>query len=186
MCSRLSRMLVAVFLILPVATATADRPGVPDDYPSHMVVKDCADGSISTISPDARQLLGDLLQDYTELRLGIADVLRKLSDNYQLNDEQRKRMQGYVATFESLADTMPPAYPDSDEFQNFDFKMGMSFMSLLYYINEDEQTAKQFYSDRDDPQSIVGEYIAIVDASRSAYEDALQTVRKAACSGPLG
>jgi hypothetical protein len=184
--ARLKTMLVAVFLILPFSSASADRPGVPEDYPSHAVVKNCDNGTVSAIGPEDRRVLGDLLKDYTELRLGIADVLRRVSEDYQLNDEQRKRMLDYVAMFESLADTMPPAYPDSSEFQNFDFKMGMSFMSLLYYINEDEVTAKQFYSDRDDPKSPVGEYITTVDASRSAYENALESVRKTACSGTLG
>lgn len=152
------------------ASAHEGRPQVPADYPSHLRALDC--GSSANL-----QSLRDKLDDYNLIRLQVATVLRTFADKYELSGPTRKNLLAFAQNFEQMQEHLPDPDPDSDAFRNFDFKVGLAFTALTVFLNtEDESLAGHFYSDRENPGSELGVYLAALDNSRNDYMTALAHV----------
>jgi len=171
-----------LLLNLFITPVCADFPSVPDNYPSHELISGCGNNALSAIDSSDKRVLDQLLEDYTLQRLKIAEVLRTIVEEYDIKGDLRKRLLGFADTFDTLTEDMPRAHPDSEEFRGFDFRLGMGFTSMLYFISEDKVLADRFYAGRSDPESTMGHYVAQVDASRDAYFLALESVNKSGCS----
>ncbi|MDX2505046.1 MAG: hypothetical protein QNL62_11315 [Gammaproteobacteria bacterium] len=143
-------------------------PEVPKDYPSHKALGKC-------YTTQQIELIREQLNKYNVTRLEVSEVLRKLADKYKLTGETRNRLLGFAGSFELMKKELPSPDPDSDDFRNFDFKLGLAFTSLTVFLNSNEDTAQSFYDDRDNKGSELGIYLAELDTSRDVYMSSLQT-----------
>ena len=166
------RALLLAGLLTCAGAACADGlPPVPPDYPSHQRV-----GSCDQDAPRER------LQDYNETRLQLASILRALASEHEAAPDARDRLAGYADNLDAMRHELPEPDPDSPDFRNFDFRLGIMLTSMTLFLNtEDEHLAARFVRDRDDPDSTLGRYLARLDQSRSAYMDRLAIAQKAAC-----
>ena len=146
-------------------------PPVPRDYPSHKALGKCY--TTSQIEQIRQQLTR-----YNKTRVEVSIVLRKLADKYKLTEDTRRSLLGFAESFEQIENELPSPDPDSDDFRNFDFKLGLAFTALTVFLNTNEETAKPFYDDRLDKNSVLGIYLAELDISRDVYMSSLQSANK--------
>lgn len=146
-------------------------PPVPDDYPSHLKVGDCNQDSLQ-----------QHLQHYNETRLDLAEVLRHFASDYETGEKARAKLGGYATHLDEMRQRLPPPDPDSHEFQNFDFRLGMALTSMMLFLNtEDEHLTQRFVSDRDNPDSELGIYLTRLEDSRTQYTDKLAAAKESGC-----
>lgn len=87
----------------------------------------------------------------------------------------RERLIGYAKNMEDMRKRLPPPDPDSNEFRNFDFQLGMTLASMTLFLNtEDAYLAERFITDRDNPKSELGMYLTRLEGSRQIYMDGLE------------
>lgn len=172
--NRCTGMILGVAALLLSSAITADgMPPVPADYPSHKNVGACNE-----------KLLRERLQHYNETRLQLADVLRGLADEPKTAQLAKTRLLGYADNLDGMRTHMPPPNPDSTEFRNFDFQLGITLTSMTLFLNtEDEHLAQRFIRDRDNPNSELGIYLARLDDSRKQYMDRLESPGAGNCRG---
>lgn len=163
-----------LLLACTTVNAQADvRAEIPADYPSHKKMGSCQ-----------RQALSEHLQHYNETRLDVASVLRHMADEKKASTASRERLIGYAANLENMRQDLPPPDPDSKVFQNFDFQLGITLTSMTLFLNtEDEHLAQRFISDRDNPDSRLGQYLTRLEDSRKSYMDLLASARSGDCKG---
>lgn len=170
---RMFNLLPIACLLIAATTATADAlPAVPDDYPSHAALGDCnLDG------------LRARLRDYNRTRLDVAPVLRRMAiDDPSIGDKSRAELLKFATNLDEMRQSLPEPDPDSTEFRNFDFHLGLTFTALAVYLNtEDEQLSARFVADRGNPESELGRYLARLESSRQHYMDDLEAVRAGDC-----
>lgn len=157
-------------LSLSTAAVRADDapPPVPPDYPSHRSTRECGDAQ------ELRQLRESLMR-YNLSRVEIAAVLRKMAAKYRLEGDTRTGLLAFASSFEQMRQNLPAPDPDSAEFRNFDFRLGLSFAALTLYLNtRDPSLARHFSRDRGDPGSDLGLYLASLDSSRAGYFSQLE------------
>lgn len=162
---------IFLFTLQAVQVQADGRPDVPEDYPSHKRIGSCNQGTLSRH-----------LQHYNETRLDVADVLRHMADDQETSPKARSQLLGYAENLDQMRRQLPPPNPDSNEFQNFDFQLGITLTSMTLFLNtEDEQLAQRFVSDRDDPDSELGIYLVRLEDSRMRYMDRLAESRESDC-----
>ena len=155
--------------------ATDGMPPIPDDYPSHLNVGECS-----------QDKLEEKLQHYNETRLALSEVLRHMADDQAMQPSARARLIGYAEHLEDMRKHLPPPDPDSNEFRNFDFQLGMTLTSMAVFLNtEDTDLAERFTTDREDPGSELGMYLARLEGSRQHYMQGLdQASQQPECGDP--
>ena len=170
----LSSLGAACLLALAAVNGQADgRPDAPENYPSHKGVRTCN-----------QEALSQHLQHYNETRLDLAEVLRHLADERPISTKVRNQLLGYADNLDGMRRQLPPPNPDSNEFQNFDFQLGITLTSMTLFLNtEDEQLAERFARDRDNPGSELGIYLARLEGSRKQYMDGLSIAKMSDCRG---
>lgn len=144
-------------------------PEVPKDYPSHKALGKCY---------TAQQIkqIQQQLAEYNVSRVEVSSVLRIMAHKYKLSGDSLERLLGYAESFEQMEKDLPAPDPDSDEFRNFDFKLGLAFTSLAIFLNTNEETAEHFYDDRNNANSELGIYLSDLDNSREVYMSSLKPV----------
>jgi hypothetical protein len=163
---RIPRLLQAASLstlLCATAHSHGSLPEVPPGYPSHIPAGNCG---------TAEQLtqLQQRLSEYNLTRLGIAAVLRKMADKYALEADTRDGLLGFARNFDDMQKNLPAPDPDSDDFRNFDFRLGLALTALTVFLNtQDEALAKHIYDDRGDPTSDLALYLAHLDSDRDSY-----------------
>ncbi len=146
-------------------------PPVPADYPSHKHVGHCNKAG-----------LRQELQDYNETRLQLAGVLRHMADAPDTASSAKARLLSYAESLDDMRRQMPAPDPDSVEFRNFDFRLGMILTSMTLFLNtEDEQLAERFNRDRDNPGSELGIYLARLERTRERYMSHLSESKSEDC-----
>ena len=174
MMNRTSTLITAAILAGTTLCCVADgMPPPPADYPSHRQVGECN-----------RQHLRQQLQEYNEIRLALSDVLRHMAVDPAIQPSARDRLIGYAANLETMRTHLPPPDPDSAEFRNFDFQLGITLTAMTLFLNsEDPGLSRRFVADRDNPNSELGIYLTRLDDSRKHYMDELATSRQSDCHG---
>ena len=170
---RFNPSFLTTLLFVAAAPAAADAlPVVPDDYPSHAALGDCD-----------LTALRERLRDYNQTRLEVAPVLRRMAlGDPSIRGESRDELLKFAASLDEMRQRLPEPDPDSTEFRNFDFRLGLTFTALAVYLNtEDEQLSARFVTDRDDPDSELGRYLARLDLSRQHYIEDLEAVKAGDC-----
>lgn len=158
------------------ASLAGGIPPVPASYPSHQAVGDCL-----------RNSLRERLQDYNETRLALSVVLRHMAEDPAIQPEARARLIGYAANLETMRDHLPPPDPDSDAFRNFDFQLGITLTAMTLFLNTgDPGLTERFVTDRDDPASELGVYLAELESSRQDYMERLALSKQPGQSGCAG
>lgn len=151
-----------------------EPPPVPTDYPSHRQIGSCT----------SQATLREGLQAYNVARLEVADVLRNLSTEDGIAEDSRTQLLAYADQFDDMRRRMPDPDPDSNEFRNFDFQIGLAFASMAVFLNtKDQALADRFFRERDRPASNVGRYLAHLERSRVRYTSELDRARSADCAG---
>jgi hypothetical protein len=166
---RIAPRLAIISLCCMASTAVlAHKDAVPDDYPSHNQTTRCTEpGNIT----DLRQKLNE----YNATRVQVSEVLYTMVESYKLNGKVREGLLGFAELFEKMGNELPQPDPDSDEFRNFDFKLGLSLAAVVFYLNtSDESLTQQFQRDQQNPNSALGSYLAELDLSRDAYMSELE------------
>ena len=168
---RIALLLGAGCLLGATFAQAHDIPPVPADYPSHKDVGHCNKAS-----------LRQELQDYNETRLQLAEVLRHMADAPDTAPSAKARLLSYAESLDDMRRQMPAPDPDSNEFRNFDFKLGMMLTSMTLFLNtEDEQLAERFNRDRDNPGSELGIYLARLERTRERYMSHLSASKSEDC-----
>ena len=167
--------LVPACALLAFAVSGTEAHGfdVPADYPSHHAVGGCHQQHLSEMQRE----LGVRLDDYNHVRLDVAQMLRDVVRDYHLTGDERTRLLGFADNFDSMAAHLPAPDPDSSEFRNFDFQVGISFASVAVHLNENQALADRFRADQREPSSAVGRYMARLNASKEAYFSTLEHFR---------
>ncbi len=175
---RITPLLVAISMCCGMNTiALAHQDSIPDDYPSHKKTDGCTE-------PGGTADLQQKLQEYNVTRVQVADVLYAMVDSYKLEGEVRKGLLGFAELFEQMGKDMPQPNPDSDEFRNFDFKLGLSLTAVTVYLNtSDESLTRRFQADQKNPDTVLGRYLTELDHSRDTYMAALKSIHKVEKTG---
>ncbi|MCB1800433.1 MAG: hypothetical protein KDI82_01975 [Gammaproteobacteria bacterium] len=167
------KLLVAALSLAAGLAVAHEPPPVPADYPSHRQVGGCT----------SQAALREGLQAYNVARLEVADVLRNLAKEDGIAQDSRTQLLGYAEQFEEMRRRMPEPDPDSNEFRNFDFQIGLAFASMAVFLNtKDEALADRFFKDRDQPASDLGRYLAHLERSRVHYTSQLDRARSVGCA----
>jgi hypothetical protein len=147
-------------------------PEVPADYPSHNGVGECN-----------RPMLRASLSDYNLTRLDVASVMRHLAEgDASLSAKTRSELIRFANSLDEMRKHLPDPNPDSDEFRNFDFHLGLTFSALVVYLNTTEDhLTERFASDRDDPNTELAQYLTRLDHAREAYTHHLAEANNGAC-----
>jgi hypothetical protein len=171
----LKRKLTTAALSLVAGLAVAhEPPPVPSDYPSHREVGKCV----------SQGTLREGLQAYNVARLEVAGLLRSLSEEDGIAETSRTQLLAYADQFDDMRHRLPPPDPDSDEFRNFDFQIGLAFASMAVFLNtQDEALAERFMRDRTQPSSAVGQYLSHLETRRVRYASDLDRAKSADCAG---
>ncbi len=163
-----------------IGPAAADQaPRLPADYPSHQLAGECDKGTWLA----KRHALEQDLDSYNHARLEVAGMLRQIVHEYELEAATGQQLLNFANTFEEMAATIPEPDPDSNEFRNFDFRVGLSFAAVAAYLNDNDALAARFHADRLDPETTVGRYLARLDVSRDTYQASLERARAEAAEG---
>ena len=164
---RRAALLALAGLLASVQVAAEGMPPVPKDYPSHSLAGSCYQASLS-----------EQLQSHNITRLQLADIMRRMADEPAARD----RLMGYADNLDGMRDHLPPPDPDSHEFRNFDFQLGITLTAMTLFLNtEDEHITRRFTRDRDDPQSELGLYLVRLEQTREQYMHALAVSRETGC-----
>jgi len=164
-------MVAALGLEVPSVAETHEGNEVPGNYPSHAATARC--GDLKSVN-----LLGEELNQYNLIRVRIGHVLRILAEDYNLDGPARERLLGFADNFDDMGRHMPPADPDSDTFRNFDFRLGIAFSALTVFLHTgSDELAQRFYRDRDNPDSVLGRYLAELTERRETYMTSLKAAK---------
>jgi hypothetical protein len=177
---RISFFLTTILYILMAYSISSygdGLPQVPKDYPSHKALGKCY--TTQQINEIQQQL-----DEYNVTRVRVSSVLRLMADKYKLSEDTRLRLLGFAENFEKMEKNLPDPDPDSDEFRNFDFQLGLSFTALTVFLNTNNETAAQFYDDRSNTNSDLGIYLSELDNSREIYMSSLKPVSRQQGSNP--
>ena len=125
----------------------------------------------------------DQLKAYNDIRYQMADVLCAMVDDYSLKGYSKKRVLGYASHFDDLSKNVPNLDPESATFQNFDFRIGMSFASTAIFLNSTPDVSEHFKADQKGPNSDITKFVKKLDKESDAYFALLKQVRNAdSCS----
>ena len=158
-----------MLITLSTSISADGIPAVPKDYPSHKALGKC-------YTSQQNQEIQQQLAEYNITRVEVSTVLRQMADKYKLTSATRLRLVGFAESFETMEKEMPEPNPDSDEFRNFDFKLGLSFTALTVFLNTNDETATPFNDDRNNSKSDLGVYLAELDNSRETHMSSLKPV----------
>ena len=132
------------------------------------------DGSIQVL----RERMQQQLKAYNTARFKMSDVLRAMVVDYSLQGYSRKRILSYAEHFEEMSKNIPSLDPDTAEYKNFDFRLGMSFASTVIFLNSTEDVLKDFQADQKNPNSKISKYVIKMDLEAEAYTSLLNELRK--------
>jgi len=144
-------------------------PPVPKDYPSHKALGKC-------YTSKQIQEIRQQLAEYNLTRVEVSIVLRQMADKYKLSDATHQRLIGFAESFEKMKKEIPAPNPDSDNFRNFDFQLGLSFTALTVFLNTNDETSTKFLADRNNANSDLRLYLDELDSSREIYMSSLKPV----------
>lgn len=162
------RIFIVSLFFLTNYAAHADGPPIFESSPNKF--NDC-------YSSTQQEQVKEDLTTYNIKRTEVANVLRTMSDKYQLTDESRKKLLNFAATFDRLGSNLPEPDPYSNEFQNFDFTIGLSLTALTFFLNTNKDITESFSLDRENAESELGLYLADLDKSREKYLSSLKKVK---------
>lgn len=169
---RCATLLALAGLLASVHVGADGMPPVPKDYPSHKLAGNCYQAS-----------LGRQLQSYNITRLQLADIMRHMADEPAAAPAAKDRLLGYADNLDGMRDHLPPPDPDSHEFRNFDFQLGITLTAMTLFLNtEDEHITRRFTRERDDPQSELGLYLVRLEQTREQYMHELAASRETGCN----
>jgi hypothetical protein len=167
---RSTQLLIAISLCCFVNTAVlAHKNSVPEDYPDHTQHTEGCKQPVNIVDLQTR------LHDYNVARVQVADVLYNMAESYNLDTEVSDRLLSFAALFRKMGAELPQPDPGSDEFRNFDFKLGLSLTAVTVFLNSrDESLTRQFKADQNNPDSNLGIYLTRLDDSRESYTSGLE------------
>ncbi|MFK8067730.1 MAG: hypothetical protein AB8D52_05755 [Gammaproteobacteria bacterium] len=163
-----ARILIISLFVLTNYAAQADGPPIIESTPDKF--------SNCHTSIQQENVKKDLTT-YNIKRTEVANVLRILSDKYQLKGKSREKLLDFAATFDRLGGDLPEPDPYSSEFQNFDFTLGLSLTALTLFLNTNEDITESFSLDRDNAESELGLYLADLNKCREKYQSSLKEVK---------
>lgn len=148
------------------------QPQLPDNYPSHYAPSGC----------EASGDLSERLHHYNIQRLELAKILRHFADDQSISPKAQQRLKDYAKNLDRMRANLPEPDPDTDEFRNFDFQLGIALTSMTLFLNiEDENLSERFKRDRDNPESALGDYLVELEKSRNQYFDELTESKQEKC-----
>lgn len=164
---------VVVWLGISSIAAAHKLPAAHDSHAGSLLHAGCTDAT-------SVHQLSENLNRYNQTRVGVSEVLRTLADDYHLEGPVRERMLGFAANFANMGQHLPPPDPDSSDFHNFDFQVGLAFTALTVFLHtNNDELAQHFYTDRDNPDSELAHYLKDLDQRRETYMANLATVTAA-------
>jgi lipoprotein NlpI len=125
-----------------------------------------------------REKMQQQLKAYNDARFKMSDVLRAMVIDYSLQGYSKKRILSYAKHFEEMSNSIPNLDPDTAEYKNFDFRLGMSFASTVIFLNSTDDVLKYFQSDQKNPKSNISKYVIEMDMEGEAYTSLLNELRK--------
>ncbi|MCW8944098.1 MAG: hypothetical protein OQL27_04930 [Sedimenticola sp.] len=138
--------------------------------PGYLSANESSGSSLQACDLNALQ---QTLGNYNRTRLDLSKVLQHIADTQPMADDTLKLLHGYIANLDEKRQQMPEPIPQSDEFKNFDFSLGLTLTSVTLFLhNRDEKLKQRFFTDRDNPNSTLGQYLTTLNQSRDAYENA--------------
>ena len=125
-----------------------------------------------------REKMQQQLHVYNEARFKMSDVLRAMVVDYSLQGYSRKRILGYAEHFQEMSENIPNLDPNTAEYKNFDFRLGMSFASTVIFLNSTKDVEKHFQADQKNPESNISKYVVEMDKEEVTYSSLLNELIK--------
>lgn len=130
-----------------------------------------------------KESLQQHLHHYNVTRLQLSEVLRYFADDQPMQQKTREQLQAYARNLEEMQQKLPKADPSTDEFANFDFHLGLTLTAMTVFLHTAEEPLQvRFETDRDEPNSRLGVYLARLEESRTAYETELAATKSGKCT----
>ena len=152
-----------------------------DSMPSMKDTITCSEKTNTKSDPTIQSLKEKLqhqLEAYNVARFKMSDVLRAMVVDYSLQGYSKKRLLSYAEHFEDMRNSIPNFNPNTAEYKNFDFRLGMSFASTVIFLNSTADVLEKFQADQKNPESNINKYIVEIDKEEGKYTHLLNEFKK--------
>ena len=167
--------------LLLLSLTFSGNPSWADSIPTMKDTVTCAkkpDAKTDSTIQGLREKMQQQLKAYNEARFKMTDVLRAMVVDYSLEGYSKKRILSYAEHFEDMSNNIPNFDPDTAEYKNFDFRLGMSFASTVIFLNSTKDVEKHFQADQKNPESNISKYVVEMDKEEVSYSSLLTKFRK--------
>ena len=107
---------------------------------------------------DLEQLLLKSLMAYDDERIRIVDLIPVMIEEYQVNPELKEDMLNFRATMRDIIEELRPQITTLQYYKPYDFRLGISYLSLMTVLQEHQSVHEQMLRDQKDPESMIGQY----------------------------
>jgi len=125
-----------------------------------------------------REKMQKQLKDYNDARFQMADVLNAMVSDYSLQGYSKKRILGYAKHLKDISEKIPNLDPDTADYKNFDFQLGISFASTVIFLNTTDDVLKHFKAEQDNPESNISKFVENMTKEEVAYKALLKELQE--------
>lgn len=130
------------------------------------------------LNPKAKALaisendLLDSLIAYDNIRLKIADVIKRLIDEYHVSGSYKKKLLGYCRTFNTQIKNAQGKVKSLAEYKVYGTHFALAYVSLIYTFKENPEFFAQYQRDIGNTESTLGVYVSELNSSYREVEQA--------------
>ncbi len=129
------------------------------------VIKEASD------EPDiAKQKLLDSILAHDDKRLGIAQVIPQMIEDYEIKGEFKDALLGYSDTFNNEIREARTHVHTLDDYKSYDFRFSAVYMSMMFKFNENKNFHEKMVTDMKNSDSAIGKYRKELDESYAQVE----------------
>ncbi len=118
----------------------------------------------------AKQKLLDSILAHDDMRLGIAQVIPQMIEDYKIQGEFKDALMGYSDTFNNEIREARSHVHTLDDYKSYDFRFSAVYMSMMFKFNENKAFHEKMVVDMKDSDSAIGKYRKELDESYAQVE----------------
>lgn len=150
--------------------------GVPRLKDTVKCTKNLADTEDKTINSLRNKMQMHLIE-YNNARFKMADVLNAMVSDYSLQGYSKKRILGHAKYFRDMSKKVPNLDPDTADYKNFDFQIGMGFASTVIFLNSTDDVFEHFKADQQNPESNISKFVKNMSEKEVVFKTLLEELR---------
>ena len=109
---------------------------------------------------ELERALLDALLYYDDERVRIVELIPAMIERYDVGAELGEDMMNFRATLSGVIDELRPEVVSLQAYKPYDFRVGISYLSLMSALHKHPEVQAQMLADREDPATAVGAHQA--------------------------